>query len=170
MLNSLRTLMVGTVMVLTACQASVEHIEGYSPDQRLKSYLIDARYRDGQVINTVMIWDTHSQRWVVNVSGHGSTWARAIITDILSPNVIPSLISGEYGIEIARQGCTSDCGNIINNTSSDSRSSSSNDVMATISSKGPNFKTITAELVQVMQRGIYDESLLKIAEVQGIID
>lgn len=117
------------MLVLGACQTTVETTQGASSDDRLQMYLIDARYRDGAVINTLMVWDRGAGRWVVNVSGHGSTWARAIITDMLSPSVVPALISGEYGVRIARENeCQDDnCGTIIN-TSASSQASNENGV------------------------------------------
>lgn len=128
--------LLGAAPVLAACQSTLETTTSLSPDERLQIYKIDSAYRNGDVINTLLVWDRGTHRWVVSVSGHGATWAKKIITNLISPNVVPALIAGKYGIRIAEEGCTSNCGDIINNAASESSASNANDVTITTSTRG----------------------------------
>ena len=74
--------------------------------------------QDGRTVWTMLVNDRETNTWIVNFGGESKTLSRTLIESILSPGVLPAIISGRAGIRIAEEGSCGDgvCGTIIYNS------------------------------------------------------
>lgn len=101
-----------------ACVPTTTSSQGNSPDGRLTSYVIYAKYPNGKTFQTLLIQDNATRSWELKISAEGETLSRALVLNLLSPGVLPALISGAAGIQIAKDGSCGEgvCGTIIYTT------------------------------------------------------
>lgn len=106
-----------TAISLAACAPGVTTIQGNSSDGVLTSYQVTAIPPDGKVQNALLVRDNMSGSWVLQMASEALPIGRSLLENILSPGVIPALISGRAGLQIAQQESCGDgvCGTIIYN-------------------------------------------------------
>jgi hypothetical protein len=101
-----------------ACVPTTTSNQGNTPDGMLTSYVIYAKYPNGKTFQTLLIKDNRTGAFELKISAEGETLSRALLLNILSPGVLPALISGAAGIQIAKDGSCGEgvCGTIIYTT------------------------------------------------------
>lgn len=117
--HTLKAALLGTFLVsAAACVPTTTSSQGNTPDGMLTSYVIYAKYPNGKTFQTLLIKDNRTGAFELKISAEGETLSRALMLSLLSPGVLPALISGAAGIQIAKDGsCGSGvCGTIIYTT------------------------------------------------------
>lgn len=115
MMNPIKTALAGlTLLAMAACASpGVTTEQGNSPDGLITSYQVTAVPPTGMVQNALLVRNNATGGWELKMGSESRLLGEQLVMNILSPGVLPALISGAAGIQIAGEGCTSDCGGVI---------------------------------------------------------
>ena len=105
--------MLAAALFLAACQPTIQTAQQSSPDGTLMAYNVVAEDGQGGVTQALLIKDG-SGAWVMQIGVDRVSLGRELITALLSPGVLASVVSGRAAIQIARDGtCDGQCGGTI---------------------------------------------------------
>jgi hypothetical protein len=107
-----------TAMLGACASPGVYTEQGASEDGRLLAYQITAVPVDGKVQNALLIQDNATGAWELKMASETLPLGRQLVENLLSPGVLPALITGAAGIRIADEGSCGDgvCGTIVYTT------------------------------------------------------
>lgn len=98
---------IGGIFLLSACAATgITYQSATSADGQYRMFQTTAYSgRSGDVLQSVfLVWDNMANRYVMEMSTGAEPLSTSLMKAILSPGMVASLITGQYGIRIADKG------------------------------------------------------------------
>lgn len=114
--TSLAALVAAATFSLSGCAdvPTTQVTQQNSPDQNLTAYFVNVVTSQGVNAFGLLVWDNRLGAYVLQMAGQELTLGRELVTNLLSPGVLASLISGQAAIQIARDGtCDGLCGGTV---------------------------------------------------------